>query len=94
MLNERIAPFQQSFYFTIESITADGRYLWFYCAFPPGADSYYGRQLGVADLKDQRVSFFPETQFADASPFVDVETGEVYWTTGLELWKCGTSLRA
>jgi hypothetical protein len=92
ILNERVAPFQQCFYFTIESFSADGRYLWFYCAFPPGGDAYYGKQLAVVDFVDQTVRLFPETQFADASPFVDLENGEVYWTTMLDLWKRGPQL--
>jgi hypothetical protein len=41
------------------------------------------------DLRDQTVRHFPETQFMDASPFVDPATAEVYWTTGLGVWKRG-----
>lgn len=89
ILTRRIAPIQQSFYFTNSGFSGDGRYLWFYCAYPPGGDAYYGRQLAVIDLAEQIVQHFPETQFSDASPFVDPQTGEVYWTTGLEFWKRG-----
>jgi hypothetical protein len=87
ILSRRVAPLQQSFYFTNPSFTSDGRFLWLYCAFPPGGDAYYGRQLAVVDMERQELRHFPDTQFMDASPFVDVETGEVYWTTGLEIWK-------
>jgi hypothetical protein len=87
LLHRRIAPLQQSFYFTNDSFSRDARYYWFYCAFPPGGDAYYGRQLGVVDFAGQRIHHFPETQFMDASPFVEPDTGEVYWTTGLEVWK-------
>jgi len=87
LLRQRIAPLQQSFYFTNDSFSRDARYYWFYCAFPPGGDAYYGRQLGVVDFAEQRLHHFPETQFMDASPFVDPDTGEVYWSTGLEIWK-------
>lgn len=87
ILSQRVAPVQQSFYFTNPSFSADGRYLWFYCSFPPGGDAYYGRQLGVVDFVEQKLRHFPETLFMDGSPFVDQETGEVYWTTGLEIWK-------
>lgn len=87
ILSKRIAPIQQSFYFTNPSLTDDGRFLWFYAAFPPGGDAYYGRQLAVVDFAEQSVSHFPETQFMDASPYVDKETGEAYWNTGLEIWK-------
>jgi hypothetical protein len=93
ILSERIAPLQQSFYFTNPSFTEDGRYLWLYCAFPPGGDAYYGRQLAVVDFAEQCLTHFPETQFMDASPFVDVATGEIYWTTGPEIWKRGPRLQ-
>jgi hypothetical protein len=89
ILSERVAPIQQSFYFTHPSFTADERFLWLYCAFPPGGDAYYGRQLAVVDFAEQTLRHFPETQFMDASPFVDGDTGAVYWTTGLEIWKRG-----
>jgi hypothetical protein len=84
-----VAPIQQSFYFTNQSLTDDGRFLWLYCSFPPGGDAYYGRQLAVIDFAEQELRHFPETQFMDASPHVDKGTGEVYWTTGLEIWKRG-----
>lgn len=89
ILSQRVATIQQSFYFTNPSFTNDGRFLWFFCAFPPGGDAYYGRQLGVVDFLRSEVHHFPETQFTDASPGVNLETGEVHWTTGLELWKRG-----
>jgi len=89
ILSAHVAPLQQSFYYTNPSFTSDGRFLWFYCAFPPGGDAYYGRQLAVVDFHEQTVRHFPETQFMDASPFVDKVTGEVYWTTGLDIWKRG-----
>ncbi|OAM88200.1 oligogalacturonate lyase family protein [Termitidicoccus mucosus] len=90
ILNKRrAAPLQLSFYFVNSGFSDDGRFLWMYCAFPPGGDAYYGRQLAVADFERQTVRHFPETQFMDASPYVDAATGEVYWTTGLEVWKRG-----
>ena len=89
LLTQRVAPIQQTFYFVNSGFSDDGRYLWFYCAYPPGGDAYYGRQLAVVDFVEQTVRQFPETQFMDASPFVDGATGDVYWTTGLEIWKRG-----
>jgi hypothetical protein len=87
ILTPRVAPLQQSFYFTNPSFAAGGRFLWFYVAFPPGGDAYYGRQLAVADLERGTVQHFADTQFMDASPFVDAAEGWVYWTTGLEVWR-------
>ncbi|MDR2673307.1 MAG: oligogalacturonate lyase family protein [Opitutaceae bacterium] len=90
ILNKRrAAPLQLSFYFVNSGFSDDGRFLWMYCAFPPGGDAYYGRQLAVADFERQTVRHFPETQFMDASPCVDAATGEVYWTTGLGVWRRG-----
>lgn len=86
ILSRRIAPIQQSFYFTNPSLSTDARYLWFFCAFPPGGDAYYGRQLAVADLHKNTLTHFPDTQFSDASPCVAPDTGHVYWITGLDIW--------
>jgi hypothetical protein len=89
ILSRRVAPLQQSFYYVNPSVAHDGRFFWLYVSFPPGGDTYYGRQLAVVDLAEQTIHHYPETQFMDASPYVDSETGEVYWTTGLEIWKRG-----
>jgi len=85
VLSRRVAPVQQSFYFTNSSMAVNGRWLWFYCAFPPAGDAYQGRLLGVADF--QQVRYFPETQFSDGSPHVDAQTGEAWWISGLQIWK-------
>jgi hypothetical protein len=87
ILGKKVAPIQQSFYFVNPSLTLDGRYYWFYCAFPPTGNANQGRSLGVADLRENRIHHYPETGFTDASPLVDTHTGEVYWCTGLEIWK-------
>lgn len=79
ILTRRVAPMQQSFYFTNATCSADGRYVWFYTAFPPGGDAYSGRALGVADLQAETVHSYPETQFRDASPWIDPDTGDAYW---------------
>ena len=87
LLTERVAPLQQSFYFVNPSTSDDGRYYWFYCAFPPGGNANQGRSLAVADFRDEHIHHFPETTFTDASPVVDTRTGEAYWCAGLEIWK-------
>lgn len=84
LLKRRVAPLQQSFYFVNNPWSADGRYLWFYCAAPPAA----GRWLGVIDMLAQTVHDFPETAFLDASPMVDGE-GTAYWTTESAVWRRG-----
>lgn len=89
ILSQNTAPFQQSFYYTNPSFTNDGRYLWFYCAYPPSGNANQGRSLAVADIQEGEIRVFPETQFLDASPGVDLETGDVYWCIGSEIWKRG-----
>ncbi len=89
LLDGAAAPFQQSFYFVSPSFTDDGRYYWFYCAFPPSGSGNYGRCLGVADFVEGTIRHYPDTQFHDSSPLVDRGTGEVYWCNHLEIWKRG-----
>ena len=89
ILTHKVAPVQEAFYFVNESLTRDGRYLWFYCAFPPSGTAAQGRTLGVVDFATQEVRNFPETQFNHASPFVDVQTGAVYWGMGNAVWRRG-----
>ena len=67
LLTHKVAPVQEAFYFVNNSMTADGRYLWFYCAFPPSGSQLYGRTLGVVDFEHQEVHHFPETQFQSIS---------------------------
>lgn len=87
ILNSQVAPFQQSFYFVNPGMSADGRFYWFYCAFPPSGSANLGRSLAVADLIEGTIRHFPETGFLDASPLVDSLSGNVYWCSGLEVWK-------
>jgi hypothetical protein len=91
VLASRIAPWQLSFYFTHDGFDASGRWLWFYAAHPPAGGAHYGRTLACLDFADDSLRWYPETQFADASPYVDPADGWVYWTTGLELWRRGPS---
>lgn len=87
ILTHRVAPVQQSFYFVNESMSADERYLWFYCAFPPSGNAAQGRTLGVVDFETGEMKHFPDTQFQHASPFVDPESGTVYWTASDTIWQ-------
>jgi len=89
VLSRRVAPLQQSFYFVNDSMSADGRFLWFYCAFPPSGSAGGGRTLGVVDFEGGELRHFPETQFNNASPWVEPETGAAYWAEGLHTWRRG-----
>jgi hypothetical protein len=89
VLTRKVAPVQEAFYFTNDSISADGRYLWFYTAFPPSASAAHGRTLGVLDFETQEVRHFPDTQFGEASPYLATESGEIYWNYDRYVWKRG-----
>jgi len=73
ILSTRVAPIQQSFYFVNSGADAAGRYLWFYCSFPPTP----GHCAGVVDFMTDEVHFFPDTY--GSGWMVDPLTGELYW---------------
>lgn len=76
VLSTRVAPIQQGFYFVNSGFSEDGRYLWFYCAFPPAA----GHCAGVVDFLTDEVRWFPETR--GSGWMVDPLTGNLYWGCG------------
>ena len=73
VLSTHVAPIQQGFYFVNSGYSDDGRYLWFYCAFPPAA----GHSLGVVDFLTDEVRHFPDTK--GSGWFIDPQTGNAYW---------------
>ncbi|MCD7973069.1 MAG: oligogalacturonate lyase family protein [Candidatus Azobacteroides sp.] len=83
VLKAHVAPLQLSFYFTNISYTHDGRYYWFYCANPPSQ----GRTLGCIDFARDTIYTFPDTRFEDATPLIDLDSGEAYWFAGRSLYK-------
>lgn len=85
LLAQKAAPVQQGFYFVNDGTSSDGRYLWFYCAFPPSE----AKTLGVVDFEKQQVFHFPETQFSAVSPFVDGATGWACWCSHNAIWRRG-----
>lgn len=89
VLTSSHVPHTQSFYFTNRSITNDGRYMWVYCAFPPAGDANYGRSLAVLDLETDTFTHFPETEFLDASPLIDLDDGTAYWCNKCGVYKRG-----
>lgn len=82
ILSKEIAPLQKGFYFVNDCMSADGRYLWFCCAYPPSLV----KTLAVIDLETWEVHHFPDTQFSGESPFVAPENGHVYWCVGDSIW--------
>lgn len=89
ILTGRVAPVQQSFYYTTPSFAADGRYLWLRCGFPPEGGKHAAQVLGVVDFERDELRVYHETQFPSGAPAVDPATGEVYWGNDLEIWKRG-----
>lgn len=89
ILTERLAPAQQSFYFTHPSFTEDGRFLWLTCGYPPKGGRHSQHVLGVVDFLHDEMRVFPETQFPSSDPMVDEKTGEVYWGNHLDIYKRG-----
>jgi hypothetical protein len=88
ILTHKVAPVQEGFYFVNERMSADERYLWFYCAFPPSGTAGQGRTLSVVDFQAGEVRHFPETQFNHASPVVDA-SGQIFWCMGETIWRRG-----
>ena len=89
ILTGRVAPIQQTFYFTNPAWSADGRYLWFRCGFPPPGGRHTQQVLGVIDFEHDELHVYPETQFSESSPAVDPLKGDVYWANHLDVWKRG-----
>ena len=85
ILTERVAPVQQSFYFTNPSLSADGNCLWFYTAFPP---AQY-RTLGVVGLDPRNpiIRHLPRAQMTYASPMVAPEGDAAYYCCGPSVWR-------
>lgn len=87
ILTQKVAPHQQSFYFTNPAGSPDKRYYWFYCAYPPSGNALDGRTLGYIDFAEQTVRNFPETMFTDGSPAIHPQTGEIYWCTTTAVYR-------
>lgn len=76
VLQTHVATQQQSFYYINRCMTDDSRFLWFYCGEKPGL-----RSMGVIDFETDEIRYFPDFLNIYASPYVDPETGYLYWAT-------------
>jgi hypothetical protein len=85
ILSERIAPIQQSFYFTNPSVSADEKWLWFYAAFPPNRQ----RMLGAVSLNPEKpeIQLLPQAGFTCASPMVAPEGDAAFFCEGSSVYK-------
>lgn len=93
VLTRRAAPVQQSFYYTHPSFSADGRFLWLGCGYPPEGGGYAQQVLGVVDFSTDELRVYHETQFSTSRPWIDHETGEAYWGNNYDIWKRGPLAR-
>jgi len=89
ILTERLAPVQQSFYFTNPSLTDDGRFLWVTCQYPPPGGKHAVSVSGVVDFEKDEMRVYQEVQQATGRPLVDPLTGDIYWAQDLDVWKRG-----
>ena len=78
VLTAKACEYQQGFYFMNNSMTNDGRYLWFYATENPIYDGV-NKQLGYVDFETDEIVICHDTFFDFASPFIDDETGDIYY---------------
>ena len=87
VLTAKACEYQQGFYFVNDSMTTDGRYLWFYATVNPVYDGA-NRNLGYIDFETDEIVICYDCVFGGgASPYVDVETGDVYFAYMDKLYK-------
>jgi hypothetical protein len=77
ILQERVAPLQQSFYFVNPSVSPDEEWLWFYTAYPPNRQ----KTLGAVSLNpaEPLIKHFPQGGFSGASPMIAPAGDAVYF---------------
>ena len=83
VLATRLTEYQQGFYFVNNSMTRDGRYLWFYATVNP-VYTTFDRNLGYVDFLTDEVVICYDA-FAGA-PYVDPDTGDVYFVRDKSLY--------
>ncbi len=82
ILNTRVAPIQQSFYYINSAMSDDDRFLWFMCKYPPSTCTLFA----VLDFETDEIFFHPEMDGAD-NPYIDHKTGEAYFCNGRGLYR-------
>lgn len=84
-LTERLAPVQQSFYFTNPCIDGAGARLWCYLGYPPNRQ----RHLAAIDLDPDApmVRRFPQAPVEAVSPMIEPDGGACYFTVGPRVWR-------
>ena len=85
-LTTKKAQYQQGFYFVNNSMSRDGRYLWFYTT-PAAIYSTFDRNLGYIDFLLDEVVICYDVLFDDATPLIDPDTGDAYYTRGKSIYR-------
>jgi hypothetical protein len=83
LLRERVAPVQQSFYFTSPGMSSDGMRLWFHAAHPPAP----GRSLGLVDFGTGQVTVFPQSHSPGESPMVEAGGDSALFCARNTVWR-------
>ena len=83
ILSHKIVKHQQGFYFCNDSMSKDGRYLWFHVCMQPGEE----RMLGVVDFEKDEMYLPEDTLCTYASPYIDVDTGDAYFVWGKAIYR-------
>ncbi|MBQ7176126.1 MAG: hypothetical protein IJS08_01825 [Victivallales bacterium] len=83
VLVKRAAPIQFPFYFTNPCITRNGKYMFFYAAFPPTKGLFLGRV--ALDPRNPEITWYPQAMFTEASPMIAPDDSGVYFMSREEL---------
>lgn len=87
ILTRKLAPVQQSFYFTHDCLSPDGRWLYTTCAFPPASSGADGRCLAIYDLEARQCRLLPETAFSHQNTLMDPVTDSLLWMSGATVYR-------
>lgn len=84
LLEEVVAPVQQSLYYTQPSLSADEQWLWLMVAWPPAP----ARSLAVVSMDPENpvVRHFPQAQFPTALPLIAPDGG-IWFGVGDSIYK-------
>jgi len=83
VLTKRIAPIQQTFYFTNPNVSQDGRYLWIVTGFPPNLT----RTLAAVDLEKCEIHHFPQAPVESEVPRISSDGTDVLFTVKDSVYK-------
>lgn len=88
IFTEKIAGMHQHFYFSEQSVTKDGKYLWIRCTFPPSRFSTLA--LVSLDADDPFVRYFPHAGISGVNPAITPEQDGVYFPHDDTIYKVDT----